>query len=83
MVREEIKPRVERLGAPLIVAAELHNPDLQLSLIAGNVGVGCYEPVFCGLTLCALDSALLSIRISIFQSGLLFFAPGILAHESG
>ena len=40
MVREEIKHRVERLGAPLIVAAELHNPDLQLSLIAGNVGVG-------------------------------------------
>lgn len=23
-----------------MVAAELHNPDLQLSLIAGNVGVG-------------------------------------------
>jgi hypothetical protein len=40
MVREEIKHRVERLGAPLIIAAELHNPDLQLSLIAGNVGVG-------------------------------------------
>ena len=39
MAREEIKHRVERLGAPLIVAAELHNPDLQLSLIAGNVGV--------------------------------------------
>ena len=39
-VREEIKKRVERMGAPLIVAAELHNPDLQLSLIAGNVGVG-------------------------------------------
>lgn len=31
---------MERLGAPLIVAAELHNPDLQLSLIAVNVGVG-------------------------------------------
>jgi len=40
LVREEIKSRVERLGAPLVVAAELHNPDLQLSLIAGNVGVG-------------------------------------------
>ncbi len=39
-VREEIRNRVERLGAPLIVAAELHNPDLQLSLVAGNVGVG-------------------------------------------
>jgi DNA-binding transcriptional LysR family regulator len=40
LVREELKTRVERLGAPLMVAAELHNPDLQLSLIAGNVGVG-------------------------------------------
>jgi DNA-binding transcriptional LysR family regulator len=40
MVREEIEKRVERLGAPLCVAAELHNPDLQLSLIAGNLGVG-------------------------------------------
>ena len=40
LVREEIKTRVERLGAPLIVAAELHNPDLQLALIAGNLGVG-------------------------------------------
>jgi len=40
LVREEIKIRVERLGAPLIVAAELHNPGLQLALIAGNLGVG-------------------------------------------
>jgi DNA-binding transcriptional LysR family regulator len=40
LVREEIKNRVERLGSRLNVAAELHNPDLQLSLIAGNVGVG-------------------------------------------
>jgi DNA-binding transcriptional LysR family regulator len=28
LVREEIKNRVERLGAPLLVAAELDNPDL-------------------------------------------------------
>jgi DNA-binding transcriptional LysR family regulator len=40
LVREELKNRVERLGASLTIAAELHNPDLQLSLIAGNVGVG-------------------------------------------
>lgn len=46
LVREEIKNRVERLGAPLIVAAELHNPDLQLSLIAGNVGVGMLRASF-------------------------------------
>jgi hypothetical protein len=42
----------------------------------------CHEPVFCEPTVCAIDSALLSIRASIFQSGSLFFAPGILAHES-
>jgi DNA-binding transcriptional LysR family regulator len=46
LVREEIKNRVERLGAPLLVAAELHNPDLQLSLIAGNVGVGMLRASF-------------------------------------
>ena len=46
LVREEIKNRVERLGAPLIVAAELHNPGLQLSLIAGNVGVGMSRACF-------------------------------------
>ena len=46
LVREEIKNRVERLGAPLIVAAELNNPDLQLSLIAGNVGVGMLRASF-------------------------------------
>jgi DNA-binding transcriptional LysR family regulator len=43
LVREEVKNRVEQLGAPLIVAAELHNPDLQLSLIAGNVGIGMFR----------------------------------------
>jgi len=46
LVREEIKNRVERLGVPLVVAAELHNPDLQLSLIAGNVGVGMLRASF-------------------------------------
>jgi DNA-binding transcriptional LysR family regulator len=46
LVREELKNRVERLGAPLVVAAELHNPDLQLSLIAGNVGVGMLRSSF-------------------------------------
>jgi DNA-binding transcriptional LysR family regulator len=46
LVREEIKNRVERLGVPLIVAAELDNPDLQLSLIAGNVGVGMLRASF-------------------------------------
>jgi DNA-binding transcriptional LysR family regulator len=46
LVREELKTRVERLGAPLMVAAELHNPDLQLSLIAANVGVGMLRASF-------------------------------------
>jgi DNA-binding transcriptional LysR family regulator len=46
LVREEIKNRVERLGAPLMIAAELHNPDFQLSLIAGNIGVGMVQAKF-------------------------------------
>ena len=46
LVREELKNRVERLGSPLVVAAELHNPDLQLSLIAGNVGIGMLRASF-------------------------------------
>jgi DNA-binding transcriptional LysR family regulator len=46
LVREEIKKRVERLGVPLLVAAELHSPGLQLSLIAGNVGVGVLRTSF-------------------------------------
>lgn len=46
LVREEITNRVERLGTPLIVAAELNNPDLQLSLIAGNMGVGMLRASF-------------------------------------
>jgi DNA-binding transcriptional LysR family regulator len=46
LVRQQISDRVERLGCPLVVAAELHNPDLQLSLIAGNVGVGIFQTSF-------------------------------------
>ena len=45
-MREEIRKRVERLGVPLVVAAELHSPGLQLSLIAGNVGVGVLRTSF-------------------------------------
>jgi DNA-binding transcriptional LysR family regulator len=46
LVREEIRKRVEQLGVPLVVAAELHSPDLQVSLIAGNVGVGVLRTSF-------------------------------------
>ena len=46
LVRDEMRSRVERLGAPFTVAAELHSPDLQLSLIAGNVGVGVMPASF-------------------------------------
>ena len=60
LVREEIKNRVERLGAPLVVAAELHNPDLQLSLIAGNVGVGMLRASF-------LRTHSLRTRLSIIE----------------
>jgi DNA-binding transcriptional LysR family regulator len=60
LVREEIKNRVERLGAPLIVAAELDNPDLQLSLIAGNVGVGMLRASF-------LRTHSLRTRLSIIE----------------
>jgi len=46
LVREEIRKRVERLGVPVAVAAELHSPGLQLSLIAGNIGVGVVRTSF-------------------------------------
>ena len=39
LIWEEIRQRVERHGAPLLIAAELHNPGLQLPLIAGGMGV--------------------------------------------
>jgi DNA-binding transcriptional LysR family regulator len=74
LVREEIKNRVERLGAPLIVAAELHNPDLQLSLIAGNVGVGMLRASFlrthslrARLSLIEHPNFNITIRIAFFR----------------
>ena len=73
-MREEIKNRVERLGAPLTVAAELHNPDLQLSLIAGNVGVGMLRasflrahPLRTRLSIIEHPSFNISIRIAFFR----------------
>jgi DNA-binding transcriptional LysR family regulator len=75
MVRDEIQNRVEQLGVPLTVAAELHNPDLQLSLIAGDVGVGMLQASF--LRTHALRSRLsivehpsfnISIRIAFFRA---------------
>ena len=74
LVREEIKNRVERLGAPLMIAAELHNPDLQLSLIAGNVGVGMVQAKFLQthflrsqLSIIEHPNFNLSIRIAFFR----------------
>ena len=46
LVREELKHRVEQLGVPLVIAAELYDPDLQLSLVAGNVGLGMLRSGF-------------------------------------
>jgi DNA-binding transcriptional LysR family regulator len=60
LVRDEIKNRVERHGAPLMVAAELHNPDLQLTLIAGNVGIGVSRASF-------LQTHPLRTRLSIIK----------------
>jgi hypothetical protein len=75
MVREEIKNRVERLGAPLMVAAELHNPDLQLSLVVGNVGVGMARasflrkhPLRARLSIIAHRNFEISIRIAFFRA---------------
>jgi len=74
LVREEIKNRVERMGASLTVAAELHNPDLQLSLIAGNVGVGMLRasflrahPLRTRLSIIEHPSFNISIRIAFFR----------------
>ncbi len=74
LVREEIKSRVERLGASLMIAAELHNPDLQLSLIAGNVGVGMVQARFLQthflrsqLSIIEHPNFNLSIRIAFFR----------------
>ena len=75
LVREEIKNRVERLGAQLLVAAELHNPDLQLSLIAGNVGVGMVRasllrdhPLRSRVKVVEHPNFNLSIRIAFFRA---------------
>jgi DNA-binding transcriptional LysR family regulator len=75
LVREEIKNRVERMGAPLVVAAELHNPDLQLSLIAGNVGVGMLRASFLRthslrtrLSIIEHPNFNISIRIAFFRA---------------
>jgi len=75
LVREELKNRVERLGAPLMVAAELHNPDLQLSLIAGNVGVGMLRasflrthPLRTRLSIIEHPNFNISIRIAFFRA---------------
>ena len=46
LVRAEIERCLERLGAPLNVAAELHSPELQVALITGNVGVGALRESF-------------------------------------
>jgi DNA-binding transcriptional LysR family regulator len=74
LVREEIKNRVERLGAPLNVAAELHNPDLQLSLVTGNVGVGMLRasflrthPLRTRISVVEHPKFNLSIRIAFFR----------------
>ena len=75
LVRVEIKNRVERLGAPLRVAAELHNADLQLSLIAGNVGIGMVRESFVRrhplrgqLSIIKHPNFDISIRIAFFRA---------------
>jgi DNA-binding transcriptional LysR family regulator len=75
LVREEIANRVERLGAQLIIAAELNNPDLQLSLIAGNVGVGMLRasflrthPLRTRLSVIEHPNFNISIRIAFFRA---------------
>jgi DNA-binding transcriptional LysR family regulator len=60
LVRQQIRDRVERLGCPLVVAAELHNPDLQLALIAGNVGIGMFQAGF-------LKTHRLRTQLRVFQ----------------
>jgi len=46
LIRDEIRMRVEKSGAPFKVAAELNNPDLQLALIAGKAGLGVMQESF-------------------------------------
>lgn len=75
LVREEITNRVERLGSPLNVAAELNNPDLQVALIAGNVGVGMLRasflrthPLRTRLSIIEHPNFNISIRIAFFRA---------------
>lgn len=76
LVREEIKNRMERSGFPFMVAAELHNPDLQLSLIAGGLGVGTLRASFLQthpqrnqVSVVENSSFNVSIRIGLFYGG--------------
>ena len=75
LVREEIKHRVEQLGVPLVIAAELHNPDLQLSLVAGNVGIGMLRsgflrrhPIRSQVRVIKHPNFKISIRIAFFRA---------------
>ena len=76
LVREEIKNRVERLGFPFMVVAELHNPDLQLALIAAGVGVGMVRasylrthPLRSQVSSVEDSSFNISVRIGFFCGG--------------
>lgn len=75
LVREEIKRRIQRLGAELSVAAELHNPGLQLALVAGNVGVGMVRksvfrrhPLRTRLSIIGLPDFTIPIRVAFFRA---------------
>jgi DNA-binding transcriptional LysR family regulator len=75
LVREEIRQRVEQLGGPLVIAAELHNPDLQLSLVAGNVGLGMLRsdflrrhPMRAQVRVIKHPNFKISIRIAFFRA---------------
>jgi DNA-binding transcriptional LysR family regulator len=72
LVREELERRVERLGARLTVAAQLHNPDLQVALIAGGVGVGILRRSYvqahrAKLSVIEHPEFRISIRIALFR----------------
>ncbi len=66
--------RVESLGMPLVVAAGRHIPGLQLSLIAGNVGVGVVRtsflrvhPLYARLRVIEQPNFSIAIRIAFFR----------------
>jgi DNA-binding transcriptional LysR family regulator len=72
MVRAEVESRVQALGARLMVAAELHNPDLQVALIAGDVGVGILRRSYvqahrARLSVIEHPDFRISIRIGLFR----------------